>query len=70
MLESLFDKVAGLKVCNFIGKRFQRRCFPVKFAKFVRMGVAVKTFCLQIKSFGFYLKVFLNSLFYEGLIFF
>ena len=30
VLESLFDKVAGL---NFIKKRLQRRCFPVKFAK-------------------------------------
>ena len=42
VLESLFDKVAGL---NFIKKRLQRRCFPVKFAKifqgrrgFVKLG--------------------------------
>ena len=36
MLESLFDKVAGLKVCNFIKKRLQHRCFPVNIAKFLR----------------------------------
>ena len=27
MLESLFDKVSGLKTCNFTKKRLQRRCF-------------------------------------------
>ena len=26
-LESLFNKVAGLKTCNFIKKRHQHRCF-------------------------------------------
>ena len=34
MLESLFNKVAGLKVCNFIKKKLQHRYFPVKFANF------------------------------------
>ena len=34
-LESLFNKVAGLKVCGFIKKRLQHRCFPMKFAKFL-----------------------------------
>ena len=36
MLESLFNKVAGLKACNFIKKRSQDRCFPVDFAKLLR----------------------------------
>ena len=36
MLESLFKKVAGPQACNFIEKRFQHSCFPVKFAKFFR----------------------------------
>ena len=36
MLESLFNKVAGLKVCNFIEKRLQHRCKTVEFAKFLR----------------------------------
>ena len=31
--ESLFNKVPGLKACNFIKKRLRHRCFPVKFAK-------------------------------------
>ena len=33
----LFNKVAGLKACNFIKKRLQRRSFPIKFAKFLRI---------------------------------
>ena len=28
MLESLFNKFAGLQPCNFIKKRLQDRCFP------------------------------------------
>ena len=33
MLESLFNKVAGLKAFNFIKKILQHISFPVKFAK-------------------------------------
>ena len=36
VLETLFNQVAGLKTCNFFKKRLQYRCFPVKFAKFLR----------------------------------
>ena len=36
VLESLFNKVASLKACNSIKKRLQYRCFPVRFAKFLR----------------------------------
>ena len=36
MLESFFNKVAGLRAFSFIKKKFQRNCFPVKFAKFLR----------------------------------
>ena len=35
-LESLLNKVASLKPCNFIKKRLQHRCFPVNIAKFLR----------------------------------
>ena len=35
VLESLFIKVASLQPCDFIKKRLQHRCFPVKFAKFL-----------------------------------
>ena len=36
VLESRFNKVADLKVCNIIEKRLRHRCFPAKFAKFLR----------------------------------
>ena len=36
MCRSFFDKVTGLQNCNFIKKSLQHRCFPVKFAKFLR----------------------------------
>ena len=36
VLESLFNKVAGLEDCNFIKKILQHRRFPVKLAKFLR----------------------------------
>ena len=39
MLESLFNKVAGLQAGKFIKKRFQPRCFPIKFAKFFRTPI-------------------------------
>ena len=36
MLVSLFNKVVDLKVCSFIKKRLQYKCFPVKLAKILR----------------------------------
>ena len=33
---SFFNKVVGLKACNFIKKRLQHRCFPVIIANFLR----------------------------------
>ena len=36
MLESVFNKVAGLQACKFVKKRLQHRCYLVKFAKFLR----------------------------------
>ena len=39
LLESLFNKVAGFQACNFIKKRLQHWCFPVKFAKFLRTAI-------------------------------
>ena len=41
MLESLFifNKVADLQACNFIKKRLQHRCFPVKFTKSLKTPV-------------------------------
>ena len=39
VLESLFDKITGLKACNFILKRHQHRHFPVKFPKILRSPI-------------------------------
>ena len=36
MLEYLLNKYPGLKARNFIKKRLQHRCFPVKFARLAR----------------------------------
>ena len=36
VLESLFNKVAGLQSCNFIKKRPQHMCFPMNIAKFLK----------------------------------
>ena len=33
---SFFNKVPGLKACNFIKKGLQNSCFPMKIAKFWR----------------------------------
>ena len=57
MLEFLFNKVAGLQACNFIKKRFQHRCFSVKFAK--SLGESF----LQYTSGGCFWKYLMNSLF-------
>ena len=35
-LESLFNKAASLKACNFIQKKLEHRCFPVNIAKYLR----------------------------------
>ena len=52
VLESLFNKVAGL-ACNVIKKRLQHRSFPVKFAKILRSTILKNIFqrlllCKQI----------------------
>ena len=55
MLESLFNKVTGLKAYNFIKKRLQRRNFTVKFAKFS------KTTCFTEHIWWLFLALFLRS---------
>ena len=47
LLESLFNKVAGLLACNFIKKRLQHRCFPVNVAKFLRTDI-LKNICERL----------------------
>ena len=36
MLEYIFNNAAGLKVCNFVKKKLQHSCLPVKRAKFLK----------------------------------
>ena len=38
-VKSLFNKVAGLQVCNFIEMKLQHRCFPVNTTKFLRTPI-------------------------------
>ena len=47
VLESLFNKVAGLRACCFIKKRLQHICLSVKFAKFLRTPV-LKNSCERL----------------------
>ena len=47
VLESLFNGVPGLKACDFIEKRLQHRCFPVKFAKYLRRPI-LKNICKRL----------------------
>ena len=37
-----FNKIEGLKTWNFIKKRLQGRCFPLKFARFLRTLILKK----------------------------
>ena len=43
MSESLFNKIAGIQICNFNKKRPQHRSFPVNIAKFLRTTFFYKT---------------------------
>ena len=49
MLESLYNKVAGLHASKLFKKRLQRRCFPVNIAKFLRT-IIFKNDCFSIWS--------------------
>ena len=44
MSESFFNKVEGMTAFNFNKKKFQRKCFPVKFARFLRTPI-LKNIC-------------------------
>ena len=53
VLESIFNKAAGLKVCNSIKKRLQHRCFPMKFAKFLGKPFFTKEYQWLLLRFKF-----------------
>ena len=50
MLEPLFNNVGGLQACDFIRKRFQHLCFPMKFTKFLRTHIW-KSICERLPVF-------------------
>ena len=62
MQESHFDKVAGLKACNFIKKRLKYSCFPMKTGAqpgifqgrgyFVKLGHFEKHFLKKVRKKG------------------
>ena len=47
VLQSLFNKAAGLRVSYFIRKTLQHRCFSVKFENFLRIHI-LRTFCERL----------------------
>ena len=47
MLQSLFNKDAGVKACNCIKKRLQHRCFTVNIPKLIRVSI-LKNICEQL----------------------
>ena len=50
VLESLFNKVARLRACNFIRKRLQYRYFPMNIAKFLTKTI-LKNICKRLVIF-------------------
>ena len=53
MFKPLFNKAGGLKPVFLLKNRFQRRCFPMNIAKFLRTAFLWITFC----SFYFYMMI-------------
>ena len=52
VLESIFNKAAGLKVCNSIKKRLQHSCLPVKLAKFLKTSFFTEEFRWLLLTFN------------------
>ena len=69
----LLDEVAHDQACNFIKKRFQRRCFTVDFAKFLKApsrtppvnAFAVRTTFLILRPRRLQLKMLLVKIIFE-----
>ena len=55
----LFYEVASLEAANFF-KRLQHKCFPVKFAKLLRIPI-LRNICKQLLLEVFYKKVVLKN---------
>ena len=52
MLESIFNKAAGLKVCDSIKKRLHHSCPPVKLAKFLKRPFFTEEFQWLLLTFN------------------
>ena len=52
-LKSLFNKFAGLEVCDFIKKRLQLSCFLLNIAKFLRTPI-LKNICKRVSCLFLY----------------
>ena len=67
MLASLFNKAAGLEPCNFIKKRLQHSCFPVKFERFLehlfyRTSPVAASYCINtVNQISFETKCIMNK---------
>ena len=51
MLQSLFNKVAGLQACSFIKKRLQDWCFPCKYCEIFKNSFFEEY--LRMAAFGY-----------------
>ena len=61
MLESLFNKAAGLRSGTLVKKRLQHRCFPVSITKFLRIPI-FENICEWLSLyFRIYKKKFLKN---------
>ena len=60
MLESRFNNAVGLLACDFIKKRLRHRCFPVKFAKFLRTPI-LKNICERLPLALGLMELYINS---------
>ena len=56
VLESAFNKVAALQVCNFIKKRLQHLCFLVNIAYFLRTPVLKIYISIDIYFYTFFIS--------------
>ena len=68
VLQSPFNKLTGFKTCNFIKKRLQHRCFPVKVVKFFieiceQLLVPFLLLTIDIFSWGLFLLLIQQALF-------
>ena len=60
-----FNKVGGLQACNFIKKRLQHSCFPVKIAKFLKTPILKNIYKWVLLSFRKTFKKLLLVTFFD-----